>query len=62
MVKSLNPHLMNIDVVKLDGMNNFRMWRCEVMDTFDGIKPRGHSTMKKKSKEISEKNWNKMNG
>jgi len=30
-VKSMNPHPMKIDVVKFDGMNNFRMWWYEVM-------------------------------
>ena len=32
MVKSVNSHPLKIDVVKFDGTNNFRMWRCEVMD------------------------------
>ena len=31
-VKSVNPHPLRIDVVKFSGMNNFDMWRCEVMD------------------------------
>jgi len=30
--KSMNLHLMNIDVVKFDGTNNFEIWRYEVMD------------------------------
>jgi len=33
----LNPHPMKIDVVKFDGTNNFRMWRCEVIDTLTVI-------------------------
>ena len=32
-VKSVNPHLMKIDVIKIDGTNNFGIWRCKVMDT-----------------------------
>ena len=31
-MKSMNPHLLRIDVVKFDDKNNFGMWRCEVMD------------------------------
>jgi len=31
-VKTMNPHPLKIDVVKFDGKNNFRMWRCEVID------------------------------
>jgi len=31
-VKSMNPHLLKIDIVKFDGKNNFDLWRCEVMD------------------------------
>ena len=27
-----NIHHMKIDVVNLDGTNNFGLWRCEVMD------------------------------
>jgi len=32
MVKTVNPHLLRIYVVKFDGKNNFGIWRCEVMD------------------------------
>jgi len=31
-VKSMNPHPIKIDIIKVNGTNNFRMWRCEVMD------------------------------
>ena len=27
-----NVHYMKIDVMKFDSTNNFRLWRCEVMD------------------------------
>ena len=30
--KSVNPHQVKIDGVKLKGTNNFKMWMCEVMD------------------------------
>ena len=32
-VKSMNPHLLKIDVVKFDDKNIFRMWIYEVIDT-----------------------------
>ena len=31
-MKTVNSHELKIDVVKFDGMNNFDMWRCEMMD------------------------------
>ena len=31
-VKTMNPHPLKIDVVKFDGKNNFKMWRCEVIN------------------------------
>ena len=30
-----NVHHMKIDVVKFDGINNFKLWRCEVMDALN---------------------------
>ena len=27
-----NVHHTKIDVIKFDGTNNFRLWRCEVLD------------------------------
>jgi len=32
MAKIMNQHPLKIDVVKLNGKNNFGMWRREVMD------------------------------
>ena len=29
---SMNPHPLEINVVKFDGKHNFGIWRCEVMD------------------------------
>ena len=35
-VKNLqNYHLTRIDVVKFDGKNNFKLWRCEVLDVLN---------------------------
>jgi len=60
-VKTVNPHPMKIDVVKFDGMNNFRMWRCEVMDALTTSNFEDTLRLKEKPKETSEKNWDKMN-
>ena len=30
-----NVHHMKIDVVKFNGTNNFRLWRCEVIDALN---------------------------
>jgi len=30
-----NVHHMKIDVMKFDGTNNFRLWRCKVMDALN---------------------------
>jgi len=30
-----NYHHTKIDVVKFDGTNNFRLWRCEVLDALN---------------------------
>jgi len=30
-----NIHHMKIDMVNLDGTNNFELWRCEVMDALN---------------------------
>ena len=35
MVKTVNIDQLKIDVVKFDGVNNFSMWRCLVMDADD---------------------------
>jgi len=31
-VKTVNIHQSKIEAVKFDGLNNFGMWRCDVMD------------------------------
>ena len=60
-VKSVNSHLMKIDVVKFEGTNNFRMWRCEVMDPLTVSNLEDTLRLKEKPKETSEKDWEKMN-
>jgi len=54
-VKSVNPHLMKIDVIKFDGKNNFGMWRCEVIDTLTTSNLEDTLQLKEKPEEISEK-------
>jgi len=34
-VKIVNIHQSKINMVKFDSMNNFGMWRCEVMDVLN---------------------------
>ena len=54
-VKSVNPHPMKIDVIKFDGMNNFGMWRCEVMNVLTSSNLEDTLRLKEKPKETSEK-------
>jgi len=60
-VKSLNPNPMKIDVVKFDGMNNFEMWRCEVINALTTSNLKDTLRLKEKLKDTSEKDLNKMN-
>ena len=55
-MKSMNPHLMKIDVVKFDSRNNFGMWRCEVMDALTTSNIEYTLQLKEKPEESSEKN------
>jgi len=50
-----------IDVVKFDGMNNFGMWRCEVMDVLMASNLENYLRLEEKPEETSEKDWDKMN-
>ena len=60
-VKIVNIHQSKIDVVKFDGMNNFSMWRCEVMDALTASNLKDSLLREKKPEEISKKNWDKTN-
>jgi len=59
--KSMNPHLLRIDVVKFNGMNNFGMWRCEVMDALTTSNLEDTLRLEKKRASTTEKNCDKMN-
>ena len=60
-VKFVNPHPLRIYLVKFDGKNNFDMWRCEVMDALTASNLEDALRLEEKSKETSEKDWDKMN-
>ena len=60
-VKSLSHLLIKIDVVKFNNTNNFGMWRCEVMDALMTSNLEDSLCLKEKSKETSEKDWDKIN-
>jgi len=53
-VKSINPHLLRIDVVQFDGKNNFDMWRCEVMDALTTSNLEDTLRLEKKHETTSE--------
>ena len=54
MGKIMNPHPLKIVVVKFDGMNNFRMWRCEVIDALTASNLEDTLRLEKKSDSTSE--------
>ena len=54
-MKSVNPHLTKIDVVKFDDMNNFGMWRCEVMDALMASNLKDTLQLKEEPEETPEK-------
>ena len=60
-VKNVNIHQSKIDVVKFDGTINFDMLKCEVMDVLTASYLEDSLLFEKKPKEISEKDWDKMN-
>jgi len=60
-VKTVNVHQSKIDVVKFDGTNNFSMWIFEMMDVLIASNLKDSLSFEKKSEEISEKDWDKMN-
>ena len=53
-VKIMNSHPLKIDVVKFDGKNNFRMWRCEEMDALMTSNVKDTLQLEKKPKATSE--------
>ena len=54
-MKSVNPHPMKINVVKFDGMNNFEMWRCEMMYALMTSNLEDTLRLKEKPEETFEK-------
>jgi len=60
-MKIMNPRPLKIDVVKFNNKNNFRMWRCEVMDALTTSNLKDTLRLEKKPEVTSEQDWNKMN-
>ena len=61
MEKFMIPHSLRIDVVKFNGMNNFGMWRCEVMDALTTSNLEDTLRLEKKRNSTTEEDWDKMN-
>ena len=59
--KSMNSHSLRIDVVKVNGKNNFGMWRCEVMDALAASNLKNTLRLEKKRASTTEEAWDKMN-
>ena len=55
-----NVHHIKIDV-KSDGINNFGLWRCEVMDTLNAQNLKDTFEFQERPTEVDEKIWKKMN-
>ena len=51
----MNIYQSKIDVAKFDGMNNFGMWRCNVMGALMTLKLKDALRLEEKPEEISEK-------
>ena len=60
-IQSLNIHSMKIDVEKFNGINNFRLWRCEVLDALNAQNLEDTLELDGKPDEIEENVWKKMN-
>jgi len=54
-VKTVNSRLLKIDVVKFDGNNNFKIWRCEVMDALTTSNLEDTLRLEENLEETSEK-------
>ena len=59
-VRTMNPH-PRIDVVKFNGINNFGMWRCEVMDALNASNLEDTLLLEKKRSTTTDEEWEKMN-
>ena len=60
-VKFVSHLLTKIYFVKFDDMNNFEIWRCEVMDALTVSNPDESLRFEEKPEETSEKDWDIMN-
>ena len=60
-MKSVNPHLLRIDVVKFDGKNNFGIWRYEMMDALTVSNHEDTLHLEKKCDSTTEEHWDKIN-
>ena len=47
--------------MKLDGTNNFRLWRCEELDALNIQNLEDALELQERPEEMEEKIWNKMN-
>jgi len=56
-----NVHHMKIDVVKFDGTNNFKLWRCEIIDVVNAQNLENTLELQERLAEVDEKVWKKMN-
>jgi len=48
-------------MVSFDGMNNFGMWRCELIDVLNAQNLENSLFLQERPAETSGKDWNKMN-
>jgi len=54
-VKTVNSRLLKIDAVKFYGNNNFKIWRCEVMDVLTTSNLEDTLRLEENLEETSEK-------
>jgi len=59
-VKTMNPH-PRIDMVKFNGINNFEIWRCEVMDALNASNLEDTLLLEKRRSKTTDEEWKKMN-
>ena len=57
----VNKSKVKIDMVKFDSMNNFGIWRYEVMDALTASNLEDALFLERKPEKASEKDWDKMN-
>ena len=50
-----NYHCMKIDMIKFDGANNFRLWRCNVLDALNAQNLKDALELQESIEEMEEK-------